>query len=647
MANVIKTTCTRDCPDACGIVCTVEDGDIIKHVGDPDHPYTQGFLCYKGNTYLKRFQDENRILHPMRRAKEKWLRISWGEALDLAAERLSQCREQYGPLSVLYCQYSGSLSALKIVFPRIFWALFGGATVRKGGLSSEAGRAGMELDFGAEISSDPSDILNSQSIIIWGKNPAHTNVHYMTFIKEAKKRGAKLYVIDPIYTKTAQEADKFLQIRPGADGLLAIAIGKAIKEKNRVDGSFIDSYTLNYPEYCQLLDSYSLKECAAAADVSLETVQHLADVFTTHKPTNVLHGLGTNYWKYGGENWRLIDALAAISGNIGLAGGGANYAVNGHAAYDFSFLREYRATQHRTFLLPNLSTSIKNFTNPPAKMGWIAAANPIGSAPSSKINRQTLESLDFLMVSDQFMTETAQCAHLFLPVTTYLEEEDLHASHWHNFLGPVNPIVAPRGEAKPDWWIFQELSKRLGFGDKLAGDPKYWLTKMMARLEQQGITLEKLQQGPIKNPAAVQTAWSDRKFYNKSGKYEFITAYDYNPQPSVEDFPYRLISTKINKILNTQALMKDLPDLPRVFMHRELMKACNLAEDQKVRVVSPVDTIEGLAGSNDTLRSDVVFVTPTIWRNDGGGINRLRNDTMSNLGPTAAMNETMVRVEKL
>ena len=437
------------------------------------------------------------------------------------------------------------------------------------------------------------------------------------------------------------------RIRPGADGLLAIAVGKVIKDTDRVDGRFIDSHTVNYPEYCQLLDSYSLEECAAAADVPLETIRQLADIFTEQKPANVLQGLGTNYWKFGGENWRLINALAAISGNVGTPGGGANYIINGPEAYDFSFLSEYSAREHRTFLLPNMYNSIRDLTDPPIKMGWIAAANPIGSAPNSAKNREALESLDYLIVSDQFMTETALCADLFFPVTTYLEEEDLHASHWHNYLGPVNPVVPPRGEARPDMWIFQQLAERLGFGEKLAGEPKYWLLKLMTKLEKHGVTLERLQQGPIKNPEAVQTAWADGRFYTESGKYEFITGYGYQPEPIGEDYPFRLLSTKTNRILNTQVLAKDLPELPWVLMHPEVLDKLGMSENEEVRVVSSVDSIQALAAADDTLRRDVVFVIPTVWQNDGGGVNRLRNDTMSNLGPTAAMCETMVRVERL
>ena len=647
MAEEINTTCTRDCPDACGIVCTVEDGVITKHKANPDHPGTQGFLCYRGNNYLDRFYDQNRILHPMRKVDGEWKQVGWDEALDLAAEQLKKHRDESGPLSIFYCQYSGSLSALKIVFPRMFWGLFGGATLRKGGLSSEAGRAGMALDFGQEMCSDPSDIFDSKSIVIWGKNPACTHVHYMPYIKEAKKRGAKVYVIDPILTKTAKIADEFIQIRPGADGLLAIAIGKVIKDTGRVDGEFVDSYTDNYPAYCEILDSYSLDECATAADVSIETINLLADVLTEQKPANILPGLGPSYWKIGGENWRLMDALAAISGNIGRPGGGANYALNGHAAYVFSFLGEFRADQHRVFLLPNLCNSINSLADPPVKMGWIAAANPVGSAPNSAKNREVLESLDFLMVSDQFMTETAMCADLFLPVTTYLEEEDLHASHWHNYVSPVNPAVPPQGEAKPDSWIFQQLADRLGFGDKIAGEPKVWLSKLMGKLEKSGITLEKLQEGPIRNPAAVQTVWTDKKFPTKSGKYQFIDEYGYRPEDVDQEYPYRLVSPKTTRHLNTQSLMKDLPEFPDVRMHSELMGKLGLGENEKVRVVSSVDAIEALAVSDDTQRRDLVFVTPTIWQNDRGGVNTIRNDTMSNLGPTSAMLETTVRVEKL
>ncbi len=252
MVEKIRTTCSRGCLETCGVVVHVEDGRAVKHVGDPDHEITKGFLCYKGNNFLDVVYSPRRILHPMKKVNGDWKRISWDEALDIACEKTAYFRDTFGSLSILFLKYFGSASFIKGIVSNLFFALLGGATTKGGGSSIEAGVAGQMMDFGTFGGHDPSDMLNSNSIVIWGKNPAVTHIHLIPFILKAKKKGVKVYVIDPVKTKTASYADRFFQIRPGTDGLLAIGVAKKIKDLGRMDQELIRSQSRNFESYFRL-----------------------------------------------------------------------------------------------------------------------------------------------------------------------------------------------------------------------------------------------------------------------------------------------------------------------------------------------------------------------------------------------------------
>ena len=203
MDQELRTTCNRDCPDSCGIVATVRDGRIIKHRGDPEHEITRGFLCYRGNHYLERFYSKDRVLYPQRRTEKGWERITWDDALDLAARKLTYYRDKFGPLSILVVNYSGINGSVAKLLGRIFWSHFGGATFTRGGLSVEASRAAQKLDFGRNCTHAPEDLVNSAGFVLWGMNIAVTRPHAWQFVSSARKKGARLNVIDPVYVNNA------------------------------------------------------------------------------------------------------------------------------------------------------------------------------------------------------------------------------------------------------------------------------------------------------------------------------------------------------------------------------------------------------------------------------------------------------------
>ena len=230
--SIVRTTCNRDCPDACGIVATVEDGQIVQLQGDPNHPITQGFLCYRTSHFLTRQNAGDRVVHPLLRDGDGFRRASWDEALDFIVERL-EAAKALGPERIFHYQSGGSLGALMGLCGR-FWRAYGPVTEKSGDICTGALDWAQEEDFGVCEANDLDDLNNARSIIIWGKNVYTSSPHALPAIKRAKKRGAKILVIDPVRNKTSRLGD-FIQVKPAGDLALALAVGQLCFDRGVVD----------------------------------------------------------------------------------------------------------------------------------------------------------------------------------------------------------------------------------------------------------------------------------------------------------------------------------------------------------------------------------------------------------------------------
>ena len=637
----VRTICMRDCPDACSIIATVEEGRVIRQRGDPDHGVTRGFLCARGNAYLKRQYDPARLRHPLRRTSRGWDRLSWDQALDLLAEKLTHYRDAWGPQSILAVHYSGMRGWVAKVLTRLFWAQVGGVTMSRGGLSIETLGAAQAADFGGDGTHAPEDLANSRAVVLWGKNVAVTHLHWAAFITAARKRGAPLYVIDPVCTATAKGADRFYQVRPGTDGILALGVARRLLERKAADEAFLAEHTAGFAAYRRVVFAYSLDDIAQATDLSVAQIDEIADCYAATKPVATLIGLGPSYWPRGGASVRLIDALAALSGNIGVAGGGAGTSFFRRPPFDWAVLDAAPASAGRHVLLPRLGDEILAATDPPLKLGWIAGANPAATVPNTTRVKEALHALEYLVVVDQFLTATAELAHLVLPCTTYLETDDLVTTYGHTWLGLAQAAVPPEGEARPDAAILQALAERLGFGPALAGTPEAWMRRLLGPLAAHGVTLETLRQGPQRNPLVSTVPFADRRFRTPSGRFEFLGEFA-PPAPLSQGL--HLVATKTLRMLNSQILPEDLPAEPTVAMHPERVSRLGLADGQRVRVVSSVGAVEARLAVDAAVHRDVVLFNPALWRGDLSGVNQLREAWVTDLGESAAMHATAVTV---
>ncbi len=638
--KILRTTCTRDCPDACGIIATVEGNRVLRIQGDPDHPVTQGFLCKRTSRYLKRQYDPSRITQPMirrsKKADREWETVSLDVALDFAAEQLLHFREKYGPASIMNYRCGGSMGLMKLTTD-YFFQEFGPVTIKSGDICAGAGDAAQEKDFGIVDSHDAGDLINSKTIIIWGKNVYCSHVHLLPILKKAKSQGTRLVLIDPVQHRTASLCDDYVQIRPGGDAALAFGLARWLLDRGRLDANAAD-YCDHCDEYRALLLSKSVGEWAQSAGVTVEELERLAN-FYSQGPSAILVGWGMQRRQYGSASIRAIDALAAVSGNLGVGGGGVSFYFPRRSAFDTSFVDSSLAP--RSIPEPLLGPGIESARNPRIEMVWVSAGNPVAMIPESRTIQRCLMDR-FTVVVDCFMTDTAQCADIFLPTTTMLEDDDIVGAYGHHWLNEVRPVVGPPEGVHTDYEIIQRMARRVGLEGWFKDDTESWKRRLFADLEKQGFSLEQLQSAPIKNPTAKQVLFADRKFPTASGKVNLICHYD-PPTTRINDaFPLQLMAISTDEAQASQWQPETQLGPAPVTVHPDAAEGLN--EGEIVLLASELDTIEVQLVFDSNQRTDIAIMKKGGWLSAGRCPNVLTRAELTDDGECAVYYETAVRL---
>jgi anaerobic selenocysteine-containing dehydrogenase len=539
MPEIRKTVCNRDCPDACSLVAHVEGGRVVQLGGDPAHPVTQGFLCWRTNNFLPLQYSPERLTTPLLRGKP----VSWEEALDFAARELLRIRAQSGPAAIFHYRSGGSLGALKHLAD-YFFEKFGPVTTKRGDICSGAGDAAQMLDFGEEDSHDIFDLLSSRHILLWGKNPVVSSPHLVPVLKEA--RASKL-LIDPVWHKTARLCDGFLQPRPGGDFSLAMAAARLLFERGWTEPGF-EKYCDNVEAFRALAFAHGVSGWCEDADVPISAAEEIAR--RLHEgPTAILVGWGMARRVNGGAIVRALDALAAISGNLGVPGGGVSYYFKRRKTFDHSFIGGIPAAP-RTVLEPLLGPEVLAANDPPIRALWITAGNPVAMLPESGTVDRALRSREFVCAVDSWPTDTTRAATLVLPTTTLLEDDDLLGAYGNHWVGVSRPVVPPPPGVKSDLQILQELAPRLGLDGVLAGSARDWKERILRK--DAGFTLAQLEaDGPKRSALSPKVLFADRKFATRTGRVNLITAAPDRSRVSAE-FPLYLMALSTEKSQNSQ-----------------------------------------------------------------------------------------------
>lgn len=667
MANTYTSACPLNCWDSCGFKVTVEDGRVTRVEGDETHPITKGKICGRGRMLEARTNSAERILYPLKKINGEFHRIPWAQALDELAEKMSWLKKNKGTTSILHSHDYANGGLLKNLDQRFFNG-YGGVTELTGSLCWGAGIEAQNRDFGDAYSHAPGDVLNSKNIVIWGRNVARTNMHFYSALQEAKRNGTKLYVIDPLYNATAKLAHKHITVKPGTDGILAVGIMKELLRLERADIDFIEKYTVGFTHVKELIQTVSLEEISRITEVSIDVMTELAHLYGD-RPTSTYFGLGMQRYGNGGNTIRLIDALVAISGNIGIRGGGANYA-NKQVGQSFQFgeltLPE-RRKEARHFTMMKQAKGILEAVNPTIEMIIVTCGNPIAQVPNTNELIKAFSSVDTVVVIDSFMTDTAEMADYILPTTTAFEEEDIYySSMYHHYANYGPKLVESPGEAKSDLWIWTELANRLGFGEDFNYSRDEWMTMAIQHLEGKGITLQTFKENYHVELPVDEVPWSDFHFKTPSGKYEFVSNRAIQqgedgrlslslPNESIitspelaQKYPYQLLTIHPMRSNHSQHyhLFAQQPKL-RVELAANIAEDLHLAENDFVEVWNERGAVKGYVQILTNAHPNTINIDEGIWKKYGGSVNLLTPSEESDNGLGSTLYDCLVNIRKV
>jgi anaerobic selenocysteine-containing dehydrogenase len=483
MKNVVHAACPHDCPDACGVLITVEGGRATKIQGDPSHPMTRGFLCAKVAKYLDRVYSPDRVLYPMRRvgakgpepdapSTQRFERITWAEALDQISTRFRNIIAESGSEAILPYSYGGTLGALNgASMDRRFFHRMGASRLERN-ICSAAGEAGLKSVVGAMWGTEPEQFSHSRYIIAWAANIHGNNVHLWPFISEARRNGAKLVVIDPYRTRTAACADWYLPIHPGTDAALALGMMHVIIRESLHDAAYVENYTLGFDELKRKVEEYPPERVAQWTGISAPDIIQLAREYATRRPAVIRVNYGVQRSENGGTAMRVIAMLPCITGSWRDVGGGLQlstsgaFQLNSDALKRTDLIHAGRLFAPRTVSMVALGKALNELNDPPIKALFVYNSNPAAVCPNhNEVIRGLRRSDLFTVVHEQFLTDTTDYADLVLPATTFFEHRDLQASYGHYYLQTSDQAIDPVGESRSNVEVFRALAEHMGFED--------------------------------------------------------------------------------------------------------------------------------------------------------------------------------------
>lgn len=701
--QVFRNACPRNCYDTCSIKTYVKDG-VIKFVeGAPESTYTKGGLCVKGYTYPRRVYEPSRIKYPMmqdKRGSGNWKRISWDEAVDKIARKILEIKEKDGSLlGLALTKYSGNFGITNYGIEGFMSSL--GYTSRMVGTPCwPAGIDAQNFDFGDMICNDPEDMGKARYIIGWGVNPAWCSVHSMKFIYEAQQQGAHFLVIDPVLTQTAAKADEFWQVRTGEDGALALGMARHILDKGLVDKDFVTNNAVGFEEFANYLRNHVTVEWAAErSGISADAIRRVAEAFASVKPATIWIGYGMQRHTNGGANVRAIDALVAMTGNIGRVGGGARYAhlttwgMNYHAMLfpppagskgfigatgpkgEFDFVGESGGEySDRPLNINKTAQEILDAQNPPVRMLWSACKNPLAQDFDRPKLLRAFEKLEMVVSVEEFFTETVKNSDIVLPVTTFFEDWTVNCSYWHYWVSLNEQAIAPMHESKSDNQIHALISKRLNelspgsctFPQNI--DSKEWMEQEFNDNIYKLLGIQHwsdLRNGPAKARLPSSASWVNRQFKTPSGKYEFRselcqqhghTAIPEYKEGRKASAPYRLLTPHTKFAIHSQFInidwMQEFTNEPFAYIHPSLAAEKGIQDLDTIKVSNQVGDMKIRVKLTHTVPKDVVLMYEAWYPKLDFNVQNLVDDESADMGafktgaPGVAIHDQFVDIAK-
>ena len=706
MKSVVHAACPHDCPDACGVLITVEDGRATRVQGDPEHPVTRGFLCAKVAKYLDRVYSPDRVFYPMRRVMGKgagaprtgqspvptqaFQRISWDEALDEITRRLKQAAAESGPESILPYSYGGTIAALNgASMDRRFFHRLGASQLERS-ICSSAGEEGLKSVIGIKMGTEPEQFAHSRYIIAWGSNIHGNNVHLWPFIEDARRKGARLVVIDPYRTRTAKCADWYLPINPGTDAALALGMMHVIINGNLHDADYVSRYTIGFEDLKPKVQEYPPEKVAHWTGIPADDIRKLAREYASERPAVIRVNYGIQRSERGGMSMRAVAMLPCLTGSWKEVGGGLQLSTSGAFGLNKDGLEMPELMQKalgrpaRVVNMVQLGRALNSLNDPPVKALFVYNSNPAAVCPNQNEVIRGLKRPDlFTVVHEQFFTDTTDYADIVLPATTFFEHKDLVGAYGHYYLQTSTQAIEPMGECRSNGEMFRALAEKMGFDEECFGEsvdsmidcaldsPNPWL---------KGISRERLERekhvrlqfgGPSAQAGAAEPPFlpfAKGDFPTPSGKAEFyseklkgqgldpVVAFT-PPEESrhgvkANGFPLELLARKPDNHLNSTfanvTSVRELEPLMGVLeMHAADAKTRNIRDGDQVRAFNGRGEAVLRAQVNGSVAPGVVAARLDWARFDPSSrnINALTSEKLTDMGNAATFYSVCVEVE--
>jgi anaerobic selenocysteine-containing dehydrogenase len=672
------TACPRNCYSTCTLKVTVEEGRIVGIAGLAANRATPEGPCLKGLAYVERAHSPQRLTHPLRRLRDgSFAPVAWDEATEKIASSLLRLRDRHGPQTVLYYSASGTKGLLNGA-GLAFWRLFGGCTTTYGDLCWPAGLEATRLTLGANSHNAPWDLENARLVVFWGKNPAETNIHQMPFVDRAQAAGAKVVVIDPRRTETAERADVLAQLRPGTDGALALGIGHLLVRDGHVDHEFVARYVHGFEDYRRLVAEYDPQRVASITELAVATIEEIARLFATQRPASIVPGFGMQRYTNSGQTMRAMIALLAITGNVGRPGAGWVYANLQTQVFspvkdplDFYPPEDPSGPVRVSISTARLGRDMLRTTDPPLTFAWVERGNPIPQNPETPAVLDAFRKLEFRVVVEEFLTDTAREADIVLPAKNFFEQTDVIGAYWHPYLQLRPRIVEPPPEVRPETEIYRALGRRLGIAEDalVAALPgpseeaiEAWLGAKLAPL---GLTLDALRDGPVLSPEFEEVAFANLEFPTPSGRIELRSEEararwgqdelpvwhepEERPDPR-GPYPLHILTPNTKNRIHSQfgnlETIKRMEPAPTVAMHPGDARARGLAAGERARVFNARGELRLPVRLDWGLKPGCVAITNGFWISEGGAVNLLSQGRETDMGFGAAFHDNAVQVEK-
>jgi anaerobic selenocysteine-containing dehydrogenase len=668
----MRSACPLDCPDACSLEITVVEGRAVRLEGDRRNPATQGFICNKVRHFPERAYGPDRLLHPGvrdgRKGEGRFRRVSWDEALDRVGARIGEVRGRHGGEAVLPFCYGGSNGLLTqdAADARLFYRL-GASRLARTVCAATSGRACAGL-YGSMSGVGYEDYAEARLIVLWGANPSVSGIHLVPYVLEARRRGARLVVVDPRRTPLAGQADLHLAVRPGTDLPLALALHRWLFEHGGADLGFLTAHATGWEELRRRAAPWTPERAAEVTGVPATQIEACARLYADSSPALVRCGWGAERSRHGGSAVAAVLALPAVGGKFGVRGGG--YTLSNADAWpvDASAAVGAEPPPTRTLNMNRLGRLLTEDLDPPVALLFVYNSNPLATLPNQRQVRAGLEREDlFTVVFDPVLSDTARYADVVLPATTFLEHAELRVGYGAAVLQRSEPVVAPVGEARSNHEVFLDLCRRLGLareGDAESCDD--FVRAAVSGLPDAPRVLAELATGGIAFPPSglrpVQMA--DLLPRTEDGRIHLCPAdldaeapgglYCFSPIPAEEDraFPLALLSPA-----NAHSICSTLGERggrgrrePVVEIHPEDAVRYGIAPGGAVRVHNAWGEVLARARVTAAVRPGVVLIEKGMWTRDAPGgttVNALIPDHLSDLAGGACFSDARVAVESV